>query len=359
MTLKRWIQAIGTGGQETRDLSYNEAVEAAREMARGESTDAQCAAFLMALCMKGEANEELLAFIDVFRSYSLSYPTFVDSLNCAGPTEGRQYFYVTLLVSLLLASVGFSQVLHGSDALTPRQGIAMKDILERFGVALEVSVSAWEAMFSQLHIGFLRTDQLCSPIGRLKQVREQLGLMTVINTVEKVINPVRSANLIIGVNGRKAMESLIPISIQSGFQNVYIIQGMEGSEDLPIYQNSTIRIVTPWGDELRTVEPQKFGFISEPLVPLRSDEQLSILQRIMVGDDSPEVKRERDHVIFNTGLRLKWFDKVGSYEEGFQLAESLLQRKEAQKVMQRWVDHSHHWRNKEQQLDDDSSAQLG
>ena len=90
--MKRWIQAMGTGMQGSRDLSYDEAVEAAHEMAKGDSTDAQCAAFLMALCMKGEADEELMAFIDVFRSYSLNYHTFADSLNCAGPTEGRQRF---------------------------------------------------------------------------------------------------------------------------------------------------------------------------------------------------------------------------------------------------------------------------
>ena len=32
--MKRWIQAMGTGMQGTRDLSYEEAVEAAHEMAK-------------------------------------------------------------------------------------------------------------------------------------------------------------------------------------------------------------------------------------------------------------------------------------------------------------------------------------
>ncbi|MEW9700122.1 anthranilate phosphoribosyltransferase [Paenibacillus sp. SI8] len=359
MIVKRWIQAIGTGGQDTRNLSYDEAFEAARELALGHSTDAQCAAFLMALCMKGESIDELKAFIDVFRGCSLSYQSSRNSLLSAGPAEGRHYFPVTLPVSLLLASVGFSQVLHGSDALPPRQGIAMKEILESFGVSLELPMKAWEALFFQLHIGFLPIDQLCPPIGRLKQVREQIGLKTIMNTVEKVINPVRSTNMIIGVNGKQAMASLIPISISSGFQSVYIVQGMEGSEDLPIYQNSMIHIVTPWGDESRLVVPQKFGFHSEPLVPLGKADQLSLLQRVMSGEDSKEVKRERDHVIFNTGLRLTWFDKVGSYEEGFQLAESLLKRKEAQKVMQRWVEQSHRWRNQTQPLSSDSSEHIG
>lgn len=357
--MKRWIQAMGSGMQGARDLSYEEAVEAAHEMARGDSTDAQCAAFLMALCMKGEAEEELMAFIDVFRSYSLKYHNLTDSLQCAGPTEGRQYFPITLPVSLLLASVGFSQILQGGDTLPPRQGIAMKELLESFGVAIDISVKAWETILLHLHIGFLHTDQLCPPIGKLKQVREQLGLRTVINTVEKVINPVRSMNMIIGVNQRKSMDSLVNIVVRSGFQNVYMVNGIEGSEDLPIYQNSTIKIVTPWGDESRVVEPQKFGFLSEPLLPLSKEDQVSMVKRIIAGEDSEELKRERDHVIFNTGLRLTWFDKVGSYEEGFQLAESLLQRKVAQKVMQRWVDQSRHFTLPDLSTIKDSSTKIG
>ncbi|NOV04087.1 anthranilate phosphoribosyltransferase [Paenibacillus planticolens] len=353
--MKRWIQALGSGQQgTTRDLSYEEAVEAAHEMARGDSTDAQCAAFLMALCMKGEADEELRAFIDVFRSYSLHYHPFADSLNCAGPSEGRQFFPVTLPVSLLLASVGFSQVLHGGDSIPSRRGTAMQEILEGFGVAMDLAPKAWETMLFHLHIGFLQTDQLCQPLGKLKQVREQIGLRTVLNVIEKVMNPVQSMNMIIGVSQQKTMESLIPISMRSGIQNVYLVNGIEGSGDLPIYQNSTIRIVTPWGDEARVVEPQKFGFRSGPLQPMDKVDQLSMLRRIIGGENSDEVKRERDHVIFNAGLRLTWFDKVGSYEEGFQLAESLLQRKEAQKVMQKWVDQSHRFTLKDYPRTDNS-----
>ncbi|MNG28334.1 hypothetical protein D3C84_1135830 [compost metagenome] len=81
-------------------------------------------------------------------------------------------------------------------------------------MTLHLSVKAWQILLSHLHIGYLPTDQLCPPIGRLKQVREQLGIRTVIDTIERVLNPVLSANLIIGVQQRKAMESLIPNSMR-------------------------------------------------------------------------------------------------------------------------------------------------
>ncbi|MDR6555651.1 anthranilate phosphoribosyltransferase [Paenibacillus qinlingensis] len=357
--MKRWIQAMGSDQTRMRDLTYDEALDAASEMAKGDSTDAQCAAFLMALCMKGEADDELMAFIDVYRGYALNYHAQPNSLTSIGPTEGRKRFPITLPVSLLLASVGFTQVIQGGDALPPRQGTALKEIVESFGVAVQLSVKAWQSMLFHLHIGFLPTEQLCLPIGRLKQVREQLGIRTVIDTVERVLNPVLSTNLIIGVQQRKAMESLIPISMRSGFQQAYIISGIDGSEDLPLYENSTMRIVTPWGDESRSVEPSKFGFTSTALPLLAKEEQISMVKRIISGEDGVEVKRERDHVIFNTGLRLKWFDRVDSYEEGFQLAEALLQRKEAHKTMQRWIDQSQYLKLQDVSDSDDSSSKIG
>lgn len=43
-------------------------------------------------------------------------------------------------------------------------------------------------------------------------------------------------------------------------------------------------------------------------------------------------------MIFNAGLRLYWYERVSSYEEGFQLARQLYSRKEAWKVLKKWRD---------------------
>ncbi|MDQ1912409.1 anthranilate phosphoribosyltransferase [Paenibacillus sp. GD4] len=338
--MKQYIKAVGTGKLGSRSLSYDEAVAAAHAIARGESTDAQTAAFLMAMRMKGEADEEMMGFIDVFRKYSLPYRSFSHSLNCAGPYDGRHYFPVTIPVSLLLASVGFSQVLHGSVALPPKLGQSVKELLEGLGVQVELEAKLWEKIFVSLHIGFIWTDLICPPFGRVRHVREQIGLRTFLNTVEKMINPVHSLNMVIGVNHKTAMEHLIHLLPKTGFETAYIVQGMEGSEDLPLHKNSSIRKVTPWGDESSTIDPSTFGFRGAPLEKCTKEVQLELLNRVISGDDSEEVQNERDHVIFNAGLRLYWFDKVGSYEEGFQLAASLLQRREALKLLNRWIEMS-------------------
>ncbi|MDB5053549.1 MAG: anthranilate phosphoribosyltransferase [Bacilli bacterium] len=334
--MKQWIKAAGTGKMGSRDLTYDEAVAAAHSISRGEATDAQVAAFLIAERMKGESDEEIMAFIDVFRKYSLPFASFSDSLNCAGPYDGRNYFPITIPVSLFLASVGFSQVLHGAESLPPKLGTSLKELFEGLGVCMDISTAEWERNFSEIHIGFIWSEQMCPPLQKIRHVREQISLRTLVNTVEKVINPIRSMNLVIGVNHKTAMQHLVQILPKAGFQTSYIVQGIEGSEDLPIYKSSVIRKVTAWGDESSIIDPEMFGFQSRPLEKIDKLEQLRILQRVMDGDDSPDIKAERDHVIFNTGLRLFWFDRVSSFEEGFHLAAQLYKRKEAGRVLNRW-----------------------
>ncbi|WP_248927387.1 anthranilate phosphoribosyltransferase [Paenibacillus hamazuiensis] len=334
--MKQWIKAVGTGKIGSRNLSYDEAVAAAHAIARGESTDVQTAAFLMAMRMKGEADDEMMGFIDVFRKYSLPFRSFSHSLNSAGPYDGRHYFPVTIPVSLLLASVGFPQVLHGSESLPPKLGQSIKELLEGLGIRVELEAMSWEKIFVQLNIGFIWTDLICPPFGRVRHVREQMGLRTFLNTVEKVINPVHSLSTIIGVNHKTAMDHLIQLLPKSGFETAYIVQGIEGSEDLPIYKSSAVRKVTPWGDESTSIDPATFGFQGQPLEKMTKEDQLELIQRIVQGDDATDIRNEREHVIFNAGLRLYWFDKVASYEEGFQLARSLLQRKEALKLLNKW-----------------------
>jgi anthranilate phosphoribosyltransferase len=336
--MKQWIKIVGTGKTGSRHLSYDEAVAAAHTIARGETTDAQTAAFLMAMRMKGEADEEMMGFIDVFRKYSLPYRSFSNSLNCAGPYDGRHYFPVTIPVSLLIASVGFPQVLHGSESLPPKLGLSLKELLEGMGIQVELEAKEWEKIFLSLNIGFIWTDLICPPFGRVRHVREQMGLRTFFNTVEKVINPIHSQNIIIGVNHKTAMEHLIHLLPQSGFDNAFIVQGIEGSEDLPLHKISAIRKVTAWGDESSSIDPATFGFRGESLEKCDKVEQIRLLHRVIQGDDSDDIRNEREHVVFNAGLRLYWFDKVASYEEGFQLARSLLQRKEAYKILEKWRD---------------------
>lgn len=336
--MKKWLEAIGTGSRSYRDLSYDEAVAAAHAIARGEATDAQIGAFFAALSQKGEAVQETQAFYDVFRQYTVPFASFSDSLTVSGSSECRRTFAVSLPVALLLAAVGFPQVLTGRDALPgdDEEGTTVKELLETLGVRLEADAQSWERAFRACKAGFLWSERICPPLAGLRRARGEIGFGTIMDTVERALNPVRSLCLLVGVGQRPAMLPYVNLLPKTGLQKACIVHGMEGSEDVPTSRTTIARIVTAWGDETSVIDPATFGFAGPPLERIGKEEHLRRLQRILQGDESPEVKSEREHVIFNAGLRLFWFDRVGSYEEGFQLARQLYQRQEGLKVLRRW-----------------------
>lgn len=338
--MKQWIKAVGAANRTaSRHLTYDEAVAAAHAIARGESTEAQTSAFLMAIRMKGEADEEIMAFIDVFRKYSLPYASFSDSLNCAGAYGSRQLFPVTLPVSLMMASVGFSQVLHGSGSGGGGSSSStIGGLLEELGISTALSARDWEYVFTAAKIGYIPTDRICPALANIAKLRDELGVDTFLNTVERLLNPVQSHQMIIGASQKAAIGPLVEILPKAGLQKAMIVHGMEGSEDVSIAKTSTIRIISPDSDETTILDPDTLGFRGEPLLPVSAEQQLVLLKRILEGDDSPDLRSERDHVIFNAGLRLYWHEKVASYEDGFQLARQLYARKEAGKTLKKWRD---------------------
>lgn len=334
--MKQWIKAVGAAGREARNLTYDEAVAAAHAIARGEATESQTAALLTALRIKGETVDEATAFIDVFRKYSMPYASFSDSLHCAGAYGNRQLFPVTIPVSLMMASVGFPQVLQGTESGFGPPGASLGKLLEGLGINTDLAARDFESVFATARIGYISTESMCPAMAVIRKVQGEVGLDTFMVHVERIINPLHSRQILIGVGPKTPMAPLVQLLPKAGMQKAVIVQGLEGSEDLSLGRTSTIRIATPYSDETAILEPATFGFSGDVLEPVAYDKQLELLNRIIAGDDAPELQSEREHVIFNAGLRLYWHEKVGSYEEGFQLARQLYARKEAAKMLKRW-----------------------
>lgn len=333
--MHNWIKAVGFGKKRSRHLSYEEAAKAAQEIIAGTATDAQVSAFLMAVRMKGEHVEELSGWADVFRGSIEGYPLEVESINCAGVYEGRSITPVNVPVSLILASAGIPHVLQGGHHLRPQSGVCLKALLQGLGIRTDIDKAAWGELFRELHIGFFLTEQECTALRRLSSLREQIGLRTMLNTVERVLNPLHSHTMIIGIEERKAMDNLMQVLQRVGFQKSYIVQGIEGSEDVPLHKKSVVRIVNGTGDDL-IIEPSAFGFKSVELHAADREQQVRDILRVLEGEKLVELRALREHVVFNAGLRMYWLDKVDSYEDGFEIARGLLDQGAGMRTLQRW-----------------------
>src|SRR5260221_11130075 len=124
--VKKFIKEVGRGKEGARDLTHEEALEAARMMMNGDSSEAQTAALLMAIRVKGEAPLEILAFAEALheraRRITPSFESLPLLMDCAGPHDGRKGFAATIPVAVLSAAAGLPTLLHSSPSLPPKLG---------------------------------------------------------------------------------------------------------------------------------------------------------------------------------------------------------------------------------------------
>lgn len=340
--LQQWIKEVARGKRGSKDLTYEECKKAAQAIVNGEASDAQTAAFLIAERMKEESPEELLAFVTAFQEASeklqTSKATQDQIIDFSSPYTGRNKFAATIPVSILLAQFGIPAFLHSSDSLPPKYGISIKEIIKGLGVNVSLTTSELSQSIDKCNIAFAATDQFCPPLKAIQPIREDIGVRTILNTAEKLLNLANTKTIMLGAFHRTAINRMTPVFQNLGYEKVYIVQGIEGSEDLPIHRNS---FIYKWSNddslESLIVKPSDYDlFEEEKQEKLTLEQQTSLITAILSGDQSDELTYYYKQVLFNTGIRYHLFGAASSIEEGISIAKDQLATGKGLEQLQMW-----------------------
>lgn len=328
------LKEVGRGKKGAKDLSYDQALQGAEWILDGQSTPAQTGAFFMAERIKMETAEEILAFVHACQDRSLQYS--IDSgLDCAGPYDGRRKsFMATLPVAFVLTACGLPVTLHGSATLPPKRGVTLINILEALGVSIN-QVAPEILQRGADHTGFLfvPTEKWCPPLHTLRPIREEIGVRTVLNTVEKLLRFSNASYMAVGVFHMTAFKKMISLLTRLGIQQGVVIQGMEGSEDVYVNRTTRTHLLRKGKSESLMIDPKVLGLYSEmPEVQWTTDLQAQTVWEVLRGRPSPY----RNMVLLNSALRLWITDYVSSLEEGVERAATILDQGLALQQFEKW-----------------------
>jgi len=338
--MQQWLKEVARGKKGSKDLSYQETREVALSIINGEATDAQIAAYFIALRLKTESPEELRAFVHAFSENTVKLAQMNKPLiDLASPYNGRNSFTGTIPTAILMAEYGIPVFLHGSDSLPPKYGTAMKDILAYLGVRVNQAAPEVSKTINQLGIGFAPTEEYCSSLARLRKVREEIGVRTLLNTVEKLLNIARSQSIMVGAFHRTAINKITPIFTGLEYKNVFVVQGMEGSEDLPVHRNSFIFKISDNKMDSMIVSPQEYGLLEsefDKTNKLTAQEQAEITMALLSGERSKSLQYYYNQVLFNTGIRYYLFGAAPTIEEGIEIAKEQLTSQKGMHLLEKW-----------------------
>ncbi|MFJ5763534.1 anthranilate phosphoribosyltransferase [Neobacillus sp. NPDC093182] len=338
--MQQWLKEVARGKRGSKDLDYQQTKEVAQTIISGKATDAQIAAYLIALRLKTESPEELLAFVlayqDVSNKLEVSNRSIID---LASPYNGRNSFTGTIPAAILMAEYGFPVFLHGSDSLPPKYGTALKDILLQLGINVSQPPQRLAETIQEAGIAFANTEEYCSSLGKLRGIRKELGVRTLFNTVEKLLNLANAESLMMGAYHRTAINKIAPMFKELSFKNVYVVQGTEGSEDLPVHRNSFIYKITDNKIESSIVKPEEYGLLVHELdkdIKLSVQEQSDITLAILSGEQSASLQPYYNQVLFNTGIRYHLFGAVNDIGEGIEIAKQQLTDQRGLSQLEKW-----------------------
>ncbi|MDC3417974.1 anthranilate phosphoribosyltransferase [Aquibacillus salsiterrae] len=337
--MQQWLKEVARGKRGSKNLSYQETREVANSIITGEATDAQIAAYLVALRLKTESPEELLAFVHMFEEHTTKGSSPEGTIDFAGPYTGRNSFAATIPSAILLANYGIPTFLHSSDTLPPKYGVSIKEILRNLGVYGSTQKEDIATSLNEIGQAFAWTEGYCSSLAKLRPIREQIGVRTLLNTVEKLLNISNSNSVMMGAFHRTAIEKIHPIFKDLSFKKVYIVQGLEGSEDLPVHRNSFIYSLT--GDSLDSfiVKPADYGVLNKDFdktKKLSAKEQRKIIVSILSGEKVREYEYYYQQVLFNTGIRYYLFGAAPTIEAGIEIAKDQLENFNGIKQLEKW-----------------------
>jgi len=188
-----FVRILGRGKTGSRCLSRAEARQALGMILRGEAEDVQIGAFLMLLRVKEETGEELAGFVDACRAEMLqpdpALQADLDWSSYAGKKHQHPWFILSLL---LLVEAGYRILIHGADVHTPGR-LYTEQALRQLGLPVAANWSEVGRQLDGTGLSYLPLRQFCRPLHALIRLRPLLGLRSPVNTLSRMLNPLRAA----------------------------------------------------------------------------------------------------------------------------------------------------------------------
>jgi len=293
---------------ERKNLDAGSMVSVMRTVMTGQATQAQIGALLVALRMKGETSEEIVAAAQVMRELAtrveVATEGLVDTCGTGGDASGT--FNVSTAAALVAAAAGARVAKHGNRSVSSRSGSA--DVLEALGVRLGIAPDGVATCIERVGVGFLFAPAHHGAMRHAIGPRRELGVRTIFNVLGPLTNPAGAPNQVLGVFAQQWIRPLAEALRQLGSRHVLVVHAEDGLDEISISAPTQIAELRDGVIREYTLVPEDLGLVRAPLDSIRVDgvdASAAVLRSVLNG----EAGAARDIVLLNAGAALY----VGGY----------------------------------------------
>ena len=337
------LDAIHRLANHSQSLARAEARDVMSEVLGGKCTDAQIAALLIALRMKGETVEEIVGFAEAIRAAAAPLPiervtatdalavsgtgrdalleesppdaSLVDTSGTGGDASGT--FNISTATALVTAGAGVRVAKHGNRSISSKCGSA--DVVEALGVNIQLSPEQAAECLRKVGICFLYAPNLHPAMKQVQGIRRELRMRTMFNLLGPLTNPARASGQVVGVYSLELVEKLAEALSMLGLRRALVVHGLDGLDEITI--TGPTRVAEARDGTVRSyeVDPEDFGMkraLLQDIAGGDASQNAAIIRAVLSGEKSPR----RDVVVLNAAAALVAAGKTDHLAEAIPLA---------------------------------------
>lgn len=308
----------------SQSLSRAEAREVMAEVLAAKCTDAQIAALLIALRMKGETVEEIVGFAEAIRAAAAPLPierapvalavsgtgrdalaeesaeeSLVDTSGTGGDASGT--FNISTATALVTAGAGVRVAKHGNRSISSKCGSA--DVVEALGMNIQLSPERAAQCLREVGICFLYAPNLHPAMKQVQGVRRELRMRTMFNLLGPLTNPAHANGQVVGVYSLDLVEKLAEALSMLGLRRALVVHGLDGLDEITITGKTRVGEARDGVVKSYEVEPEEFGMSRASLQEISggdAGENAEIIRAVVNGEKSAR----RNVVLLNAAAAL-------------------------------------------------------
>jgi anthranilate phosphoribosyltransferase len=303
------------------DLSFEQATDLLDIIFEGEVPEAQIAAFLTAMRIKGLKAPEVAGLAKSLRSHAVKVETDIQNMVDVVGTGGAavKTFNVSTAAALVAAGAGVYVAKHGNRAITSKCGSA--DVLAELGVKIDPGPEVVAECIKIANVGFMFAPMFHPAMKYVQPIRKSLGFRTVFNILGPLANPADVPALVLGVAEEGLMEMMAEALKILGARYAMVVHS-NGLDEISIATTTKILELKDGQITRKDLNPRNIGMALadiEGLTATDAKKSASVLKNILSGEEDGPCK---DIVILNSAAAIIAAGMADDFTSAIKIAEA-------------------------------------
>ncbi len=231
-----------------QNLTREEAYSITREILENNLSVPKTAAFLTAMRIKGETQEELMGIYGAVKEKVRPARAIPHALDLATNYDGKvKSLYILPSAIAIACQSGLEITYHYAEKVPAKFGTTLFEVMK----ALDSDFKFKNYRFAVIH-----QKEFCPKLYKLLPLRRELGFRTFFNVLEKLLNPFGTKFLITSLFHKPYFKKLDELCSGLGFESFTLVKGVEGGIE-PFPDRPTFYKLK--GREVSKIEPSSFN----------------------------------------------------------------------------------------------------